>query len=558
MLHDTSYLDHLKAARNESKFNMIFESIMKDLNIYSAYKSAKHIKNSELRLIMEEIERPQYIVCESSGDTILLEDAIFMEESYLITEGILDKVTEKIKELISWIVSGVKKVLEEALEVIKAFCEKVKNNGVVASIRKKLGLDEKLDASKFKSAFKFTKGNEEIAAESIAAKTYDTHIISEATTLSKAEKAMTTPKQIQDRIELFEKAVAGKKTIKNARTGKPLTVRYCKDKIRVLKKRLAELQGQTEPITTNQTKQTKQTKSSATAQVQTNQTKQDITNNNNAENILGNISINMSEIKSVTINVYNNVTTEKALNSTSAETASAIGGDEIPSELKDENTDPVKNKKDNKNKKSSAEFQTSTYERSNESNEDVELTQEQEQKQDKKEDKKKKPGVFSKINSKIKNGFKAVGNSISSGLQTIKHWFSLLNPIAKVLIAGVTLILAILAIISCVQVIIIPLVTSIMSGSILGIGLGIFQIIVAGKFFKASWKQGQKAWTTGSGWCKAFSLVVLTLISCLSLGGAVLGQIIQTATKPDKENSNSNKGTKDKPFSFFKRKTSVV
>jgi hypothetical protein len=67
------------------RFQMIYEAIMNDLEIYKNIEPAKHINKPSLNLILEEIEKPQYIVCESSGRSILLEEAIFMDEDYLIT-----------------------------------------------------------------------------------------------------------------------------------------------------------------------------------------------------------------------------------------------------------------------------------------------------------------------------------------------------------------------------------------------------------------------------------------------------------------------------------------
>lgn len=123
-----NYLNHLQNTRNASKFNMIYEAIMSDLEIYKDVTPSKIITNRDLNLILEEIDKPQYVVCESSGRSILLEEAIFMDEDFLITEGILEKVGQKIKQIIDWIKEGIKKVLSEASDMIKAFCEKVKNN----------------------------------------------------------------------------------------------------------------------------------------------------------------------------------------------------------------------------------------------------------------------------------------------------------------------------------------------------------------------------------------------------------------------------------------------
>ena len=87
--------------------------LCRELDAYKFVKPGK-LNNTQLNLIIEDINKPQYIVCESSGRTLLLEDALFMSTEYLITEGIFDKVTAKIKELITKIVnrnkSGFKKI----------------------------------------------------------------------------------------------------------------------------------------------------------------------------------------------------------------------------------------------------------------------------------------------------------------------------------------------------------------------------------------------------------------------------------------------------------------
>lgn len=151
-----NYLQQLNLSRSTNRFNILFESIMKDLNLeeFKYITSATKINDTSLSLILEEIEKPQYVICESSGEAILLEEAVFMPESYLISEGILDKVTEKIQQVIDWIKEGIQKVLSKSAEVIKTFCEKVKNNAVIAAIRKKLGLDEKLKSDNFKQFVK--------------------------------------------------------------------------------------------------------------------------------------------------------------------------------------------------------------------------------------------------------------------------------------------------------------------------------------------------------------------------------------------------------------------
>ena len=84
--------------------------------------------------------------------------------------------------------------------------------------------------------FKIKKG---VVKESVEHK--NKHVISEATKLSKKEEEITDPKELQKYIQRYEEAVSGKKPIKNSKTGKELSVNYCKEKLRLLKKKLAVL-----------------------------------------------------------------------------------------------------------------------------------------------------------------------------------------------------------------------------------------------------------------------------------------------------------------------------
>jgi hypothetical protein len=62
-----NYLEQLNHSRNASKFNMIYEAIIQDLEIYKQVpvNEAKLVTNKSLTLILEEIDKPQYIICES-------------------------------------------------------------------------------------------------------------------------------------------------------------------------------------------------------------------------------------------------------------------------------------------------------------------------------------------------------------------------------------------------------------------------------------------------------------------------------------------------------------
>ena len=75
-----------------------------ELDAYKFVKPGK-LNNTQLNLIIEDINKPQYIVCKSSGKTLLLEDALFMPSEYLITEGIFDKVAKAVESLLEKIIN---------------------------------------------------------------------------------------------------------------------------------------------------------------------------------------------------------------------------------------------------------------------------------------------------------------------------------------------------------------------------------------------------------------------------------------------------------------------
>ena len=78
--------------------------LCRELDAYKFVKPGK-LNNTQLNLIIEDINKPQYIVCKSSGKTLLLEDALFMPSEYLITEGIFDKVAKAVESLLEKIIN---------------------------------------------------------------------------------------------------------------------------------------------------------------------------------------------------------------------------------------------------------------------------------------------------------------------------------------------------------------------------------------------------------------------------------------------------------------------
>ena len=86
------------------------------------------VTDKGLNLIMEEFERPMYVVSESTGNAYLLEDALFMEESQIISEGIMDSIVNKVKGVYEKIKEGILKAITSGAEIIKSFCEKIMNS----------------------------------------------------------------------------------------------------------------------------------------------------------------------------------------------------------------------------------------------------------------------------------------------------------------------------------------------------------------------------------------------------------------------------------------------
>lgn len=71
----------------------------------------------------------------------------------------------------------------------------------------------------------------------------DDEVVVEATTLNKKEEAITDPKELEPLIERWEKAISGEEPIINKKTNEPVTEKYCKEKLSLLKKKLKELQS---------------------------------------------------------------------------------------------------------------------------------------------------------------------------------------------------------------------------------------------------------------------------------------------------------------------------
>lgn len=480
-----NHLKNLNVSRNASKFNMIYEAVMKDLEIYKNVKPSKVITDHSLNLILEEIEKPQYIVCESSGRTILLEEAIFMDEDYLISEGILEKVGQKIQKIIDWIKEGIQNVLQKSSDLIKAFCEKVKNNSVVAAIRKKLGLDEKLKSERFKGFIKVSSKGKNINAESILNSIENKYVISEATKLNKKEEAITDPKELEPLIKKWEDALSGKAPINNAKTGEPLSKKYCQDKLRLLKRKMASLQSGDNNSESGP--------------------------ENNKKKPLGDIHIDVDGIKNTVNSVKEESVSDEAVSAVAKNSAVAIGGDEAANVISGDSKAP--------------ESEGST------------------------EEPKKKGlfgKLKDTVSDAANKAGNKLRDKIKSGVAGAKKWFNAQNKWVKILICCIIAVLAILAIYFLITAVIYPILYGILNGGVVNAVAGVFRIYASGKTFIATYKQGKKSWETGEGWAKTFLLIGGSIFAIVNLGQmAAQGNAMMAADQAKNAASAASEGAKE-------------
>lgn len=480
-----NHLKNLNVSRNASKFNMIYEAVMKDLEIYKGVKPSKVITDHSLNLILEEIEKPQYIVCESSGRTILLEEAIFMDEDYLISEGILEKVGQKIQKIIDWIKEGIQNVLQKSSDLIKAFCEKVKNNSVVAAIRKKLGLDEKLKSERFKGFIKVSSKGKNLNAESILNSIDNKYVISEATKLNKKEEAITDPKELEPLIKKWEDALSGKAPINNAKTGEPLSKKYCQDKLRLLKRKMASLQS--------------------------GDNNSESGSENNKKKPLGDIYIDVDGIKNTVNSVKEESVSDEAVSAAAKNSAAAISGDEAANVISGDSKAPEGEGSSEEPKKKGLFGKL----------------------------KDKVSDAANKAGNKLRD-------TIKSRVEGAKKWFNAQNKWVKILICCIIAVLAILAIYFLITAVIYPILYGILNGGVVNAVAGVFRIYASGKTFIATYKQGKKSWETGEGWAKTFLLIGGSIFAIVNLGQmAAQGNAMMAADQAKNAASAASEGAKE-------------
>lgn len=97
-------------------------------------------------MILEDISRPEHIVS-SSGERILLEDALGMGDWELVAEGFdLNVVKGAVRKVIRKVVDAFRAVLRKSMDAVQKFIGKLKANRVVGGIIAKYGLEQKAEA----------------------------------------------------------------------------------------------------------------------------------------------------------------------------------------------------------------------------------------------------------------------------------------------------------------------------------------------------------------------------------------------------------------------------
>lgn len=222
-----------------SQFNLVFEQFMRDTGLGEFAGGGLIVetglyRGKPLSFILEDIAKPTSVTTRH-GDVILLEDTLELPDAFLISEGILDAVKEKIGGVISKVASGLKEVLSKGWEAVKAFIQKAMNIGVIRKISDRCGLQSIASKDRIRKCFTIDvgKGGSGTVAEGVT--------IAEATRLSKGEEALTDPQEVQKYISRYQRHLSGEITLKNKK-GLPLSRKYAADRLRLFKGKLDSLQ----------------------------------------------------------------------------------------------------------------------------------------------------------------------------------------------------------------------------------------------------------------------------------------------------------------------------
>lgn len=260
-------------------------------------------------------------------------------------------------------------------------------------------------------------GDKEIATESVITEN-DNYIFTEATKLSKKEEAITDPKEIEVFIKKYEDAISGKTILKNKKTGNPLSKKYCQDRLRLFKKKLAFLQSGNNAETTSAKEENKKD----TSNQNTDQTK--LTEKTKDKKPIGDIHINVDGIKNYIGTIKNTSIADESINQAAQTGAVVIGGNKVK-EVIDGNSEKPKEKEGEKKK-----------------------------------------GLLSKISDKVNVVGNKLKEKIKSGVSKAKEWFNSQNKIVKILICCIIAVLAILAIYFLITAVIYPILYGILNGGI--------------------------------------------------------------------------------------------
>ena len=130
------------------KFNLVFEDFMRSLGGAVTEDAGNPYCGKSLSVILEDISRPESIVS-SSGERILLEDALGMGDWELVAEGFdLNAVKGAVGKVLKKVADAFRAVLRKPMGAVQKFIEKLKANRVVGKVIAKYGLDAKAKAVK--------------------------------------------------------------------------------------------------------------------------------------------------------------------------------------------------------------------------------------------------------------------------------------------------------------------------------------------------------------------------------------------------------------------------
>ena len=134
--------------KRRSEFSLVFEDFMRSLGGFVAEDAGNPYYGKSLSVILEDIGRPEFLTS-PSGERILLEDALGMDDWELVSEGFdLSAVKGAVRKVIRKVVDTFRAVLRKSMDAVQKFIEKLKANRVVSGIIAKYGLEQKAEAVK--------------------------------------------------------------------------------------------------------------------------------------------------------------------------------------------------------------------------------------------------------------------------------------------------------------------------------------------------------------------------------------------------------------------------